>query len=189
MSGLRGCGWVGATALALAMASPRSAERVAAELVAHLREVLLLLFLHVVAHVLDEDGDLGVEALVLGIHRVELGQHPLHDVVLLEALEGDVLGLGHGGPGDRVEELLLDGGVDGQLLDDPIDHRSLLGEGVVARLLEALEQRLDRLVVVLEEGDGVHARRATRRAHPPNGQVIDRFRVGGTFRPSKAGKQ
>ena len=34
---------------------------------------------------------------------------------------------------------------------------SLLGQGVVARLLEALEQRLDRLVIVLEQRDGVHS--------------------------------
>ena len=41
-------------------------ERGAAELVAHLREEVALFLLDVVAHVLDEHGDLGVEALVRG---------------------------------------------------------------------------------------------------------------------------
>ena len=48
------------------------AEVVAAEGIAHLGEVVGLLLLDVVAHVLHEDGDLGVEALVLGVHALEL---------------------------------------------------------------------------------------------------------------------
>ena len=68
---------------------------------------------HVVADVLDEHGDLGVETLVARIHVGEFGEHPLDDVVFLETLEGDVLGVRHRRPGDRIEHLLLDGGVNG----------------------------------------------------------------------------
>ena len=144
-SGIRGCGWVGADFFASANASPRSASVVAAELVAHLREELALLFLDVVTHVLDEHGDLGVEALVRGVHVVELGQQPLDDVVLLEALEGDVLGVGNRRPGDRVEDLLLDRGVHRELLDDPVDDLALLD---VARS-PAFSKRLNSCSTVL----------------------------------------
>ena len=99
-----------------------------------------------------------------GSMSLELGQHPLDDVVLLEALEGDVLDCGDGGPGDGVEELLLDGGVDRQLLDDAVDDLALLDEGPVAGVLELLEQLLDRAVVVLEHRDGVHGARVPERA-------------------------
>ena len=47
------------------------------------------------------------------------------------------------GPGDRVEELLLDRGVHRELLDDPVDDLALLDVGPVAGLLESLEQLLD----------------------------------------------
>jgi hypothetical protein len=135
---------------------PEVAEGGAAQLVPHHREVLLFLFLHVMADVLHEHLHLGLEALVLGVHAVELGEHPLHDVVLLEALERDVLGLGHRRSRHRVEQLLLDGSVDGELLDDLVDDRALLGHRAVSRPLEPLEERLDGLVVVLEQRDRVH---------------------------------
>nr|WP_254126997.1 hypothetical protein [Aquihabitans sp. G128] len=144
-------------------------QGLAPELLADLREVLLLLFLHVVAHVLDEDGDLGVEALVVGVEVVDLREHPLDDVVLLEALEHDVLGLRHGGAGDGVEEHLLDGCVLRQLLADPVGDLALVGVGAVTSLLEALEELLHGPVVVLEQGDGIHAVELPERApHGPD---------------------
>ena len=136
-------------------------EVVAAELRTHLGEVLVLLLLDVVAHVLDEHGGLGLEALVGGVHVVELIEQPLHDVVLLEALEHDVIDLLDGGPGDRVEDLLLDHRVLRELLDDLIDDLATLDERPVAGLLEALEELLDGLVVLFEQGDGVHRRGTT----------------------------
>ena len=78
-----------------------------------------------------------------GIHVLQLGEQPLDDVVLLHALEGDVLGVGHRGPGHRVEELLLDGGVLREGLDDAVDDVPLLGVGLVTGLLEPLEELLD----------------------------------------------
>ena len=132
-------------------------ERGPTQLTAHLREEVAFLLLDVVADVLHEHRDLGVEALVRGIEVDELGQHPLDDVVLFEALECDVLGAGHRRPSDRIEHQLLDRGVDRQLLDDPIDDLSLLDMGAIARFLEALEQLLDGLVVVTEKGECIHA--------------------------------
>ena len=92
---------------------------------------------------------------------VELGEHPLHDVVLLHALEGDVLDVGHGRAGHGIEDLLLDSGVLRELFDDAVDDVALLHVGVVAGLLEPLEQILDLAVVVLEQGDRVHGRAPT----------------------------
>ena len=123
---------------------------------AQLREEVTLLLFHVVADVLDQHRHLGREALVGGVHAVEFGKHPLHDVVLLEGLEDLVGGVGHRLAGRRVEHLLLDGGVDRQLLDDLLDEILLGLVGVRARLLELLEQRLDGLVVVPEQRYGVH---------------------------------
>ena len=53
----------------------------------------------------------------------------------------------------RVEDLLLDHGVDRQLGADLLDQRLLAL--FVARLLELLEQVLDLAMVFLEQGDGV----------------------------------
>ena len=103
-------------------------------------------------------------------------------MVLLEALERDVLGVGHRRAGDRVEHLLLDRGMDRELLDDPVDDLALLDVGAVAGLLEALEQLLDGLVVGAEKGDGIHEplyphpSRLTRSrpvAHPATGAGAD----------------
>ena len=58
---------------ATSIAPPELRQRVAVELGPHLGEELLLLLLDVVAHVLHEDGHLGVEALLGRVHAVELG--------------------------------------------------------------------------------------------------------------------
>ena len=63
VSGMFGCGRVGAVFLALAMVSPRSFKAGAAQLGANLGEVVRLLFLDVVADVLDD---------------------PVHDIALLD---------------------------------------------------------------------------------------------------------
>jgi len=131
-------------------------EGVPAERVTHLREELLFLLLHVVAHVLDQHGHLGVEALLVRIHGIELGQQPLDDVVLLEALEDDVVRIGNGRPGHRVEKLLLYRGVLRQLFDDAIDQIALLDVGTIARLLETPEKALRGLVVIFEHPDCIH---------------------------------
>ncbi len=94
-----------------------------------------------------------------GVHVDELRQQPLDDVVLLEALEGDVLGVRNGRSGDRVEDLLLDGRVHRELLDDPVDDLALLHVRSLTGLLEPLEQLLDGAMVIFEKGDGVHKTR------------------------------
>jgi len=119
----------------------------AIEPLAHFREEIVLLFLDVMAHVLDQHGDLGVKTLSLRWHRFEIGEHPLDDVMLLEALEGHVLGAGHDRPRHWIEALLLDGGVHRKLLDEAIHDLSLLDVSSISRLLETFEQLLDRLVV------------------------------------------
>ena len=136
-------------------------KRRPAECVADLREELGFFFLHVVPHVLHQHGDLGVEALVAGVHPVELGEQPLHDVVLLEALESDVLSPGHGGPRNRVEQLLLDRGMNREFLDDAVDDLALLDESTITGFLESAEELLDAVVVVLEKGDRIHVGWAT----------------------------
>src|SRR5215207_1820714 len=65
-------------------------QLVTAEDLLGLREQLLFLLLDVVPDVLHQDGDLGVEGLVLGRHRAQLAEQDLDDVVLLDRL-GDPL--------------------------------------------------------------------------------------------------
>jgi hypothetical protein len=77
-------------------------------------------------------------------------------VVLLDGL-GDqllavLLGLGLDG---RVVGLLLDGGVDLELLDDLLDQLLLGLVGAVARLLELAEQLLHLAVIGLDQRNGV----------------------------------
>src|SRR5690606_32615202 len=59
----------------------------------------------------------------------------------------------------RVEQLLLDRCVHRELLDDAVDDPALLDEGAVSRLFVALEQLLDGLVVIFQQGDGIHTSR------------------------------
>jgi hypothetical protein len=131
-------------------------EGVPPELVTHAGEEVVLLLSDVVAHVLDQDRDLGIEALVLRRHVVKLREHPLHDVVLLEALEGDVLGAGHRGAHRRIEQLLLDSGVNRQRLGEAVDDVTLLDVRPVSGFLEAPEELLYPVVVVFEQGYRVH---------------------------------
>ena len=94
-SGERGCGFVGAVFFASASRWPSPSSSDLVKLLAQLREQLAFLFLDVVADALGQHGVLGVEALVVGRQPVELGQHPLGHVVLLERLEDEVVLVGH----------------------------------------------------------------------------------------------
>ena len=131
-------------------------ECFAAEFAAHRREELAFFLLDVVANVLDEHRGLGVEALVGGVHVGELGKHPLDHVVLLKTLERHLLGAGNRRSRNRVEHLLLDGCVNRELFDDPIDDLALLDVRPISCLLEAFEESLDDLVVITQHCDGVH---------------------------------
>src|SRR5437588_69447 len=55
----------------------------------------------------------------------------------------------------RVEDLLLDAAVDGQLLDDLVDDLLLGLRSVRTEPFEPLEQLLDLLVILFEQDDGV----------------------------------
>ena len=78
--------------------------------------------------------------------------------MLFEALKSYVLRVGHSRSSNRVEHLLLDCGVDRQLLDDPVDDLTLFDMGAITRLLELLEELLDSSMIGAQEGDGVHDR-------------------------------
>ena len=100
-------------------------------------------------HALDQNRDLGVEALVLRVHVQEFGQQPLHDVMLFETLEyivGD--GVVHA-LDERVEDRLFDGRMHSQLVDDLLDQLGLGLVCTITGLLELLEELLDGSVVVL----------------------------------------
>ena len=143
----------------LLLVGQRLAERdeiVAAGLSAHDRKEFALLLFDVMSYVLDENGDLGIEALMTGVHVGELRQQPLHDVVLFEAFEGNGLGVGNYLAGERVEDLLLDRCMHRKFFDDPVDDLALLYVCSRPGLLEPLEQLLDGVVVIFEKGDCVH---------------------------------
>ena len=113
-------------------------ESPAAEQLPQGGEEVLLFFLDVMTDQLRQYLDLGVEALVFGPHAVKLRQRPLHDVVLLEVLQDHRIVLEHLARG-RVEDLLLDAAVDGQLLDDLVGDLFLGLRSVRAEPFEPLE--------------------------------------------------
>jgi hypothetical protein len=84
--------------------------------------------------------------------------------MFLEALECHFFDRRHGRPGHRVEGLLLDRGVDRELLDDAVDDPAPLDERSWPRVLESLEQLLYRPVVVSQHRDGVHGGACTRQS-------------------------
>ena len=105
---------------------------------------------------LDQHAHLRVEPLVVGLNVLQLGERPFHDVVLFHRFEDRVLRPRRLRPRLRVEQLLLEVGVDGELLDHLVHQLAL---GLVASgpgPLELPEQILDRPVILLEECDGVH---------------------------------
>ena len=72
-----------------------------------------------VLDVLDQHRHLGVEVVVLDVHALELAEQDMDDMVLflsfLHHRPAFLIRLGHDG---RVEDVLLDRGVDLQLLED-----------------------------------------------------------------------
>src|SRR3954452_15223964 len=124
-----------------------------------LREELVLLFLDVVAHVLDEHADLRIEPFVGRCHVLELGEHPLHDVVFFQRLENGVLCVLDRFADGRIEHLLLDRRVDGELLNDLRDQLGLRLAGPWTCFLELLEKLLDLAVVLAQQRDRIHAGR------------------------------
>ena len=130
-------------------------EGLAPETLTDLREPLLLLLLDVVPDVLDEDGRLGVEPLRIWLHPDQLHHQDVGDVVLLVGLQDVVLELGQERADAWVHDLVLEVGVDCQLLDDPVDEPALGREGLVPGLLEGSERLADLSVLVLEQDDGV----------------------------------
>ena len=183
--GVRRCGL-----LRLVHCVAQIAQRVPTQLVAHHGEELRLLLLDVVTNVLDQDGDLRVEALGFCGHLLELGEDPLHNVMLLETLESDILGLRDRRTGYRVEEHLFDRGMHRELFDDSIDDCSLFDIRSIAGLLELFEESFDGLVVVFEQADRIHSKlitqlspkysdnwiwsdnKASSRLDPPNGHPL-----------------
>ena len=96
-------------------------ECLASKFLSNLRKVVALLFLDMVADILDEDCDFGIEGLFVRIHVLHFGQHPLHNVMLFDAFKHHVVHSGDSRPGRRVEEFLLDRRVRRQLFDDLVD--------------------------------------------------------------------
>src|SRR6266545_7085026 len=94
--------------------------------------------------------------LVLGVHGWKLLEYELHHVVLLQSLENDVLCLlAPQAANGRVEDLLLDGAVNCQLLDD-LAHQLLPG-GRILTLVDLPKEALDLLVLLLEQARCFHS--------------------------------
>jgi hypothetical protein len=116
----------------------------------HGREQVTLLTHDVVAHVLDQHPDLGVEPFAVVAQPVDLGTQPLDDMVLLEAIQHIVRRVGHLGAYRGVEVLFPHRGVQRQIPHDPLHQVGLRG----LRPLERPEQPLDLAVACLEQRDG-----------------------------------
>ena len=155
VSGASGCGRVGAVRLAATSSSADLAKLSRVEGLADGREQLALLFLDVVADVLDQHRHLGPVALMAGIHCLELGECQLDEVMLLERLEHVVASVRNEAPRGRVEDLLFDRGVDGQGFGDALYEVLAPLVGTITRLLEADEQLLDLAVVIGEHPNGI----------------------------------
>ena len=163
-------------------------QHLLSEQTARLGEQLVLLLLDVVPDALHQHLELRVVPLVLGAHLLQLGERPLHHVVLLERfqhrlarlLEATYGGLERRGTYGRVEEHLFHRGVDGELADDLVDDLLLRLVGALRQLLEFLEELLHFLVIALQEGDGVHSGNllhaqcasAVRHARPPGWNAV-----------------
>src|SRR5689334_720897 len=126
-----------------------------AETLTDLGEPLLLLLVHVVPDVLDQDRGLGGEPLVLGLHRGELDHEHVGHVVLLVGLQDVVLQVREQLADLRVHHLVLEVGVHREELDHRVDELALGDVSVLTGLLEVVEYLADLLVLVLEQHDGV----------------------------------
>ena len=104
---------------------------------ASLPEHLAFLFLDVVLDVLLHDGGLRAPGLVADVQRFELAHQQVDHVVLLVALEDDVLGL-RVRLELRVEDLFFDDLVEGQLA---LDRGEQLAAGLDSPFRRRLELR------------------------------------------------
>jgi hypothetical protein len=120
-----------------------------------LGEHFRLFFIDVALHVFDEDVELGVKLLVAGLHLHQLVHELIGGVVLLLGSLNDLAGAITLPPKGRVEDLLLEDGVNVQL-----DKRCLgccsLGSLVVS-LLELAKQLFHLAVVFPQHLQSVHA--------------------------------
>jgi hypothetical protein len=131
------------------------AEAAAIERSADLGKDLALLGPHVATDVVDEQRRLRPEGNVRRIEAVELVELPGHDMVFLERSQHVRVRARHLSTNGRVEVLLLDRGVSGQLGDDPFDQTATTLSGTVTQPLELLEEPLDLLMLFSEDGDGI----------------------------------
>ena len=113
-----------------------------------LGEDLALLFLDVVADRLDQLLHRRAVLGGAGVELLEVGEEALGLLVLLDGLVGlDPAALDLGS-NQRVDELLLDGGVHRQVVDDLLGQ--LIDRIGLLRQVHATEQLVDLSVVVLE---------------------------------------
>jgi hypothetical protein len=124
-----------------------------------LREHLRVLFLDVVLDEFAQHRDLGVVALVARLHALELADQPLRRSVLHQGLVHQQL-LVDSRTHRRIEDFLLDRGVDLQLLADLPDELGLAaGLRLPGHVVEFLEHGEHVGMVLLQQGNGVSARR------------------------------
>jgi hypothetical protein len=116
----------------------------------------LLFFLHMMLDHFREHLDLGVEVVVVRRRRLDLGDQFLRAFVLDLGLVMRVLVVGRVEK-RRIENLFLDGGVDGERVADA--GGQVLLALVIARLLELLEPLFDLAVIRLEQCNRVLRRR------------------------------
>ena len=105
-------------------------------------------------HVFAQHGDPGVIKLLAGRHALELGYQALDPVVLDLGFVHHTFVVGELLANLGIEDLLLDRGMNGQCLADLRDA-VFLPFLVVPQLLEALEQLVDRIVVLPEKVERV----------------------------------
>src|SRR5680860_911624 len=153
----RSAGGAGFPVLGLLELLPKRGELVVAERLAQLGEQLFLFLARVVLDVLDEDRHLGGPGLVGWFELLDLLHEHIDEVVLLDALVHELLGLLADVLGGRVEDFLLDGGVHLKLGEDllfELRHRG--GVTGLLRGLELLEQVADLVVIAAQQLQGVH---------------------------------
>ena len=119
------------------------AELAALDLRPHRRKQVVLLLADVLADQFAKDPDLGLEPLVVDVAILKLGEHPFDYVMFLQRLQNHDGFFGYEFPHGRIELLLFDGSVHGQLGNDRLDELLSLNTRPRGRLLELLEQLFD----------------------------------------------
>ena len=106
-------------------------------------EKVVFLFAHMMADLLDEHRDLGVETLVGRLHLLQVGQEPLQAEMLFQRLQDHRLCRRGCLQRRRIEEQLLDLRLRTQLSGDLRCDLRFRGERAVPRALELPEEFLD----------------------------------------------